>query len=496
MSGLGHLCGPECRYRQMYEGSQQSLSDMAARQAQAVDRLGRLRAAVVVALKRRFPRMVLAAESALGSRLSSLDDEELVAQLDALLATTRGSGVGELRSVLEVAGFVLPDTDELGVWARSLTQQLEVRAVAPSGSDGSELSLLFSGDDLLQLFASPVPEAQSAVVNQQTDGPDEVPAVVDAGLPLVAPTAASAVEGPLSAGQTLRPESSNTASGKGRRGRKVTAVAARPLPLEAPSASSVAAPSGGAQGGMQGGTGSEPAVTSAADDGDLLDLWVPPKMSQALLAGVCIPRPVFAADLVATAGSMERVQQWEEQCRQENAPVRIVPAKMRHARRGSLIFPAGEARDLAGAFGRSVWGDVLASRSRSYRGSRLYELAVLLHRVAEQVVSHRLDPNTATFRLSQPGGLTGVVAFFGGDLDDATVRGELLDRVGELVGERLAGVAVLTTNGDANVFERLIDTIAEAGVANGWKPTMPVVAAYSWEYADTRGSSVKLILGA
>jgi hypothetical protein len=241
-------------------------------------------------------------------------------------------------------------------------------------------------------------------------------------------------------------------------------------------------------GGAAGGTG-------GGESGDRWE-WLTPEMSQALLAAVCIPRPVFAADLVAVAGSMERVEQWEERCRQIDLPVRIVPAKMRHARRGSLVFPVDEARQLAGEFRRSVWGDVLASRGRTYRGGRLYELAVLLHRVAEQVVSHRLDTHTATFRLSQPGGLTGVVVFFGGDLDDPGIAGELLDRVGELVGERLSGVAVITTNGDAAGFERLTSTIAAAGPERGWQPTMPVVAGYSWEYADSRGSSVKMVIGA
>lgn len=474
MSAMGEACGPACRYRQMYEGSQQSLSDMAARQAQAVDRLGRLRAALVSSLKRRFPREVVAVESALGGRLSGLGDEELVAQVDAMISGVRGRGDARLREALEAAGLPVPESDDLSAWAEALAGRLSAAERAPS-----ELSQLFSGeDDLSLLFGG---------LEVRADGDARAAAVpADAGASREVSAADGPVDGPVDGRSvpenpvTLRPEVAPRRSGRGGRGKKPAVSAARPLPLQHPPASSASAPEVDGEGVGE--------FTS--------DLWVPPDMSKALLAGVCIPRPVFAADLVGTAGSMERVAQWEEQCRKENAPVRIVPAKMRHARRGSLIFPVGEAREMAGEFGRSVWGDVLGSKHRSYRGSRLYELAVLLHRVAEQVVSHRLDPHTATFRLSQPGGLTGVVVFFGGDLDEDDVREELLKRVGELVGERLAGVAVVTTNGDATSFERLIETVAQAGKERGWAPTMPVVGSFSWEYADTRGSTAKLILGA
>lgn len=509
MSGFGPTCEGNCRYRQMYEGSQQSLSDMAARQAQAVDRLGRLRSSVAVALKRRFPRLVLDAESALGSRLSEVEDEVLVAQMDALLMSTRSSGIADLRGALEAAGFVLPEDDDLSLWAGSVAGQVEAfaarRGVSPSGvvdSSGSDdLTQLFAsqdGDELAGLFglssggeapasdgATPAsggrPGGEEVAEGKRASsggGGSEVPAVRVGSVPGAGARADAGSSDPL------RPEVPRKRGSRGSkkpRSGKATAPAV-PLPLDVPADAG------------RGADAKSAASEDVSDDGEMS--WVTADILKAMMAGVCIPRPVFASDLAGVAGSMERVAEWERMCRKRNLPVRTVPAKMRHARRGSLIFPVGDAREMAGEFGRSVWGDVLDSKERAYRGGKLYELAVLLHRTAEQVVSHRLDPNTVTLRLSQPGGLAGVVVLLGGSVDDESVRDELVASVGELVKERLSSVAVLAASGSEADFERMVSAVADAAAAEGWRPTMPVVAGYSWDYADTRGANAKVVLGA
>jgi hypothetical protein len=514
VSGEGHGCGPSCRYRHMYEGSQQSLSDMAARQAQAVDRLGRLRSGLITTVKRRFPRAVLDAEAGLGRRLSEVDDEILLAQVDALLhaATSRsvaGDQLERLRLAVERLGVALPGADPT-VWIAALDQLsvagVQLRSNAPGDSRdvgaGGGLDDLFSPDPSAAPGtddASPpnTPRGLAASSGTATGTATEIAAAGGAG-DLAGlfdePPAAAAEQtaGSDSRGgrtneapgapdrPTLRPE---VTAGKrsGRKTRTVRTQAAppdrRPLPLPA------AVPAAAA-----------PAETSEAvgDAGEGHD----PATSRALLAAVCIPRPVFAADLIAVAGSMDAVRAWELQCRHDNLPVRIVPAKMRHASRGSLIFPVDDARELTTEFRRSLWGDVLGAKGSSYRGARLYELAVLLHRVGEQVVSHRLGEHTATLRLAQPGGLTGVVIVFSTDLaDESPARAEMLDQVGQLIGERLAGVAVLTTSGEAGGHETLVEVLAAVARERSWQPIMPVVAGRSWEYADSRGTSATLVLG-
>jgi hypothetical protein len=502
----------------MYEGSQQSLSDMAARQAQAVDRLGRLRTGLITAVKRRFPRAVLDAEAGLGRRLREVDDEILLAQLDALLhsAPRRDSDLLErVRLAVERMGVVLPDVDP-AAWVAALERLsvsgAELRdpsvglaelfdgagpAVAPRvgtavtaagapRSPADELAALFGEDaaagapgvgEAVRAVPESAPESASVTATESTGATaGDVSATGATGVVSATPPGRSSAAPPPGAPDrpSLRPEVSASGRG-GKRARPIRTQAApperQPLPLT---------------------------PTDIVADADVAPqaAELDAATSQALLAAVCIPRPVFAADLIAVAGSMEAVRGWELQCRTENLPVRIVPAKMRHAARGSLIFPVDEARTLTTEFRRSLWGDVLAAKGPSYRGARLYELAVLLHRVGEQVVSHRLGEHTATLRLAQPGGLTGVVVMFGSDLgDESPVRAELLEQVGQLVGERLAGVAVLTTSGESGCYETLMEVLTVEARSRAWQPTMPVVAARSWEYADSRGSRATLVLG-
>lgn len=533
MIGSSGSCGPDCRYRHMYEGSQQSLSDMASRQAQAVDRLGRVRAGLITTVKRRFPRGVLDAEAALGRRLREIDDEVLLAQVDALIhAGASGSGgraqLERARQALQTLGVPLSASsadqfvDELEQLA-SRGVQLVPRTQAPatSGTSASDAGDSLDRDSLAGLFDPPEGVGSGAT---QPLAAQAARGYVDAVGAVSANTSAGVQDelAVLFGGDDPQPASQNTAvdltgavqPGSSTQGSFTHAAVeqrGRPAPPGAPDSPTLRPQPQATK--RASGTKAKPIRTQAAPpERTPLPLAAPvdgapspspddarpitDELSRALLAAVCIPRPVFASDLIAVAGSMDAVRDWEMQCRQDNLPVRIVPAKMRHVARGSLVFPVEDAKTLATEFRRSVWGDVLSAKGASYRGARLYELSVLLHRVGEQVVSHRLGEHTVTFRLAQPGGLTGVVVCFSTDLgEESEARGELVEQLEGLIGERLAGVAVLTTSGEAGVYERVIELLETEGRARRWQPTMPVVAAKSWEYADTRGTSATLVLG-
>jgi hypothetical protein len=112
-----NMCGPECSYRSLFEGSQASLSDMASKHAQALSRVGRIRSSVVTLIRKHYPEMAAHAEQNLGKRLSDIDDEILLAYLDAFIsnsssqdhtATLRG-----LREALTAAGVPLAGDDPL-----------------------------------------------------------------------------------------------------------------------------------------------------------------------------------------------------------------------------------------------------------------------------------------------------------------------------------------------------------------------------------------------
>lgn len=212
------------------------------------------------------------------------------------------------------------------------------------------------------------------------------------------------------------------------------------------------------------------------------------QMRRALLAACSIPRPVFTRDLVAVAGSDTVVDAWEAECRAEvsTSPVRFVAPKSRHRQRGRLVAVEQDAPRP------QDWWYQAVSR---YRAGRLYELGVLLHRVGDEIVSFQLGEQVCLFRLNTPRGLVGIVVV----LDLAAVENhqvieELTTNVEQLLSERLTLLAVLTASGEPGSLEGLVDTLERIAGERSWRPTSPIVAARSWEYADDRGSSAIMVM--
>lgn len=133
------VCGPSCRYRALYEGAQLTLSSMGERQAEALSRVGRLRAEIVRALRHLDPAGFVDAERKAGRRLSDIDDDVLAGYLHAFLSGALASGTGqgmhELRDALAAAGFALPPGTDPSAWAAAIrSRQAYSQATAPTGS--------------------------------------------------------------------------------------------------------------------------------------------------------------------------------------------------------------------------------------------------------------------------------------------------------------------------------------------------------------------------
>ena len=212
-------------------------------------------------------------------------------------------------------------------------------------------------------------------------------------------------------------------------------------------------------------------------------------MRTALLAAAAIPRPVFTRDLIGVAGSLVMVDAWEAECRADvsSSPVRFVAPKSRHRLRGHLV-----------AVEPSVVrpGDWWYQAVQRYRAGRLYELAVLLHRVGDEIVSFTLEDQLAVFHLNTPRGLVGMIVV----LDPRPVLGGsssegLASHLEKLLSERLTMIAVLTASAEPGSLENLISHIDDLAGRRTWQPTAPVIAARSWEYADDRGTSAVMVLG-
>lgn len=212
-------------------------------------------------------------------------------------------------------------------------------------------------------------------------------------------------------------------------------------------------------------------------------------MRTALLAAAAIPRPVFTRDLIGVAGSLAMVDAWEAECRSDvsSSPVRFVAPKSRHRLRGHLV--AVEPSTVRP-------GDWWYQAVQRYRAGRLYELAVLLHRVGDEIVSFTLEDQLAVFHLDTPRGLVGMIVV----LDPRPVLGgpsseELAGHLEKLLAERLTMLAVLTASAEPGSLENLIAHVEDLAGRRNWQPTAPVIAARSWEYADDRGTSAVMVLG-
>jgi hypothetical protein len=207
-----------------------------------------------------------------------------------------------------------------------------------------------------------------------------------------------------------------------------------------------------------------------------------------LLAAVCVTRPVFTSDLANLVGA-EIVTAWEAECRADaTSPVRFIPPKGRHRLRGSLVLPVEYAQQSSTEFAASAWAQTL----EQYRGAKLYEAAVVLHRVAERVVAHRVNEHTLVLRLNESRGLVGVVLSFDAEIS-APARVELTNALEEMMRERLTQIAVLATH--TNTLDRITGVLTAEAEIRRWRPLMPVTGGYAWEFADTRGAGTQLLFG-
>jgi hypothetical protein len=235
-------------------------------------------------------------------------------------------------------------------------------------------------------------------------------------------------------------------------------------------------------------------------DATLLDIPVdqvpvqdlPTDLRARLTDAALLPRPVFTSDLIAIAGSSDTIAAWESDLRATPAssPVRFLAAKGRHRLRGSLVVPV--TRSNTEKSGRPNWWADCVER---YRGARLYELGVLLHRIGDEVVSAQFEEHGALLRLNTARGIVGTVVLFESLSTDPAASNVLETMLKQLLGERCSLVAILTTSGEAAAVTLLGEAIGRLAVTNGWRPQFPVITARSWEFADDRGSTAQLVLG-
>ena len=129
-------CSPNCTYRSLYEGTQASLTDMAARQSQALGRVGRLRSAVISAMKAARPGRFAEIEQRSKLRVQDGDDLFVVAVLEHVLREQTNDAsrenLVELREALRPWGIQLIGED-MTAWVHQLRGQMPRTQAAKAG---------------------------------------------------------------------------------------------------------------------------------------------------------------------------------------------------------------------------------------------------------------------------------------------------------------------------------------------------------------------------
>lgn len=545
-SRSARVCGPECRYARLYEGSQTSLSDMAARQTATLERVSTLRDGLVSTLKQHFPTRLVETERRRGHKLGGRGDSDAVvlAVLNQFLqdasaaATPRPDapptptpGLDDLRAALLQAGFQVGTGTDLAAWASA------VRAAAPERERSHATAI-----------AAPAPIAQDPVFDEtdpwfghETPSPDSWGDLEDVFLPDPPSPAAPTGPGldslfdegssgaPVHASADMEPEALvDSLFGPARPDAGPTDAPTPPQaapsqsPLATPDARPVT-PKANAAGGARTAASvvkpemfppaqlprasrakrnapRTPRVTAAPPvDRPELPTAVATERFDELTALIARPRPVFISDLVAASQSPGLVTAWESHYQDlgSASPFRVITPRAHHRARGSLVVPhSTDLRQALAGHGRSGWADCLdesADRTR-LRGARLYEAAVLLHRFADDIVSHKLTSEVLALRLNTPQGLTGAVVWLGSDSPAGSGRSALTEAVAEMIEDRMVLLAVLTHESGARAVERLASVVADDAATHDWQPTMPVVASHSWEFAADGGATSLAVL--
>lgn len=462
----------EINYKKMYESSQSSLSDMASKHAETLSRIGRIRSGVSLVLKRNFPNLFAYAEKHSNAKISELDDEIILAYLETFIKSGSESynnlnldGVREALGRLGInfqgttlASLIafLDELDKQGFILSNIPAPVVI-PVHPAASKIIEIE-----ENLIENIFDDLVES-----DRWSPSPVNLPLNSNNSLPVnevkvsnttqtVEPVAT--YTGPEYIAP-LRPEIVKHATPKSRRGKAIKVQATRPekplfenqdsLPIDKEN-------------------------TSLPDD-----------FINKLIDASSINRPMFIRDLSSIAKTREDAEKWEEICRLDPAkyPVRFIGAKVRHKNRGSLVIPANSRRMVGENISDNWWWNAVDL----YRGAKLYELGVLLNRLGKDLEDYSFTTDTSLLHIKTGKGLLSIVVLYGNGLlgDDSTI-GKLFS---QLERENPYEILFLQTQSEDSAIEKTISKLNYLKDDLKWNPSCPVKVAYSWEFAEDRGTS-------
>lgn len=445
-------CGDDCIYRGLYEGSNASLNDMARSQADALQKNGRLRNAIILLMKRFFPEEFYKAEKNLSSRFLNVDDEIIIAFLTNFIeimisddnkSTSIETVISDLKNYFILNGILIKSNNITDIYQELLGYIKNV----PINNEVSKPT--FNSNDL----ESPV-DKDNISAEYKSLGELFVNSVMeykdDEGIsPLIPRTIIKnneIVPDQINVIEPLFPTEEKIIKSK---------VKKSQIKAEKP----------------------EIILSNYAIDGDKFL-----KMNNFASSN----KPTFVIDLLPIAGNVNDLSAWEKIHRDniDKSDFRFLASKNRYKQLGSLIINKETISQS------NCWGSCVTE----LRGAGLYEIGVLLRRINDEVIDYTINNDIIIIYVNSSRGITKLIVLMSEFDKSNDVKSKVFAQLQETGNINLSLIAILSTKSEKNILTKISESVREFYIKEDLKPITSVVAAHSWEFADDRGSSAKLII--
>ena len=197
-------------------------------------------------------------------------------------------------------------------------------------------------------------------------------------------------------------------------------------------------------------------------------------------------KPTFVIDLLPIAGNVNDLSSWEKIHRDniDKSNFRFLASKNRYKQLGSLIINKESISQS------NCWGTCVTE----LRGAGLYEIGVLLRRINDEIINYEIGGDMIVIYINSARGITKLIVLMAEFEKSNEMKNKVFEQLQESGNINLSLIAILSTKSEKNILAKITESVREFYIKEDIKPVTSIVTAHSWEFADDRGSSAKLII--
>lgn len=448
MKNKSNECNDKCVYKGLYEGSQSSLNEMARSQAEALQRTGRIRNSLILTMKRFFPDAFYQAESNLGSRFTSVDDEIILTFLthfieniynNSITANLENNYISEIKNYFLLNNIIIK-SNNLPDILEEISQNINKNATNLYNNDSviEEKQLTSLGE----LFAN-------SIMNNS---------VVIENIPVLENSSTTKSNEDLEKSKVIQNElitniddkildNDNKLFNEVDINLKNKRIKANP-----------------------------PSINISIDENKF----------EEMNNFANSDKPIFTNDLLFLAGDIDTLNTWEKTHRDniDKSNFRFLSSKNRYKQLGSLVINKNTITS------NSIWSNFV----EKFRGAVLYELAVLFKRIYDDIIDYKIEDNYIQIYIKTPRGITKLIIILNNIDKNTNLENNFKNLLSSSQTENLSLLVILAIKADKNIINRISETVTSYFVENSIKPNSAIVTAFTWEFADDRGTSAKLVI--